>query len=163
MSARPLRAPAPVLALAVALTLTACAPAGSGVPRDALGRVTESARTSAWALAVGDCTAALDATGTLETVDVVPCEAPHAFEVFSSRTMTEPTFPGLDQTDDLAARECRSAFTAFVGVPPDRSRYTVLFLHPTQRSWDEQTDRELLCLAGRSSGGVTGSLKDVEE
>lgn len=155
---------AALVAAPVAVGLLAgCAPTGSGLPRDAVGRITESARTSAWALEVGDCTTTLDASGTVETVDVAPCEEPHAFEVFAATTMAETTFPGMQRAGEDADEECRTAFAAFVGVPLDRSRYTVLFLHPTQRSWDEQTDRQVLCLAGRSGGGVIGTLKDRRE
>ncbi|OMH34258.1 septum formation family protein [Tersicoccus sp. Bi-70] len=161
--ARPPAVLAVTAALLVAGGLTGCGPTTTDPPRDGLGRVTESARTSAFAVEVGDCTGPLDASGTTETIDILPCDAPHAFEAYASPRITEPTYPGLDATAALAERECRSAFAAFVGVPLERSRWTMKHLYPTQRSWDEQTDREVVCLVGRASGGVTGSLKDTRE
>ncbi|MEH0108750.1 septum formation family protein [Tersicoccus sp. MR15.9] len=143
--------------------LAGCGSTVTDPPRDGLGRVTESARTSAFAVTVGDCTSALDETGTTETIDIVPCDAPHAFEAYASHTMTEPTFPGMDAAAASADRECRTAYAEFVGVPLDRSQYTMIDLHPTERSWTEQTDRQVMCLAGRASGGITGSLKDTKQ
>ncbi|OMH27731.1 hypothetical protein BKD30_03610 [Tersicoccus phoenicis] len=152
------------LGLAALVGVTAgCGAPSSDPPRDALGRVTETARTSAFALEVGDCTGPIDPANNIETVDVIPCDRSHAFEVYAAHTMAEPTFPGMEEAGTVAERECRTAFADFVGVPNDQSTYTMLYLYPTQRSWRGQTDRQVLCLVGRESGGVTGSLKGAKE
>lgn len=118
-----------------------------------------------FALSVGDCITDTDMAGTeLQTVPTVPCSQPHTFEVYHDFEITTSTFPGQDSDElmNLVSDGCLGdAFTEFVGNEYGSSSLGVMYLSPTQGSWDNG-DRLVSCMAyeGEGSGNVsTGSLE----
>ncbi|MDJ1372000.1 septum formation family protein [Gulosibacter molinativorax] len=116
-------------------------------------------------LTVGDCITDTDMAGTeLQTVPTVPCSQPHTFEVFHDFEITTSTFPGPDSDElmNIVSDGCLGdAFTQFVGVEYNSSTLGVMYLSPTQGSWD-QGDRLVSCMVyeGEGSGNVTtGTLE----
>ena len=114
--------------------------------------------TSVFDIGVGDCLTEDVAGAEVEEAPVVPCEQPHASEVYFAHTIEEESFPGADGMERLVQEHCMPAFESFVGLAYDASVIEVTTLEPTEQSW-EQGDRELLCLAVDPAGPVTGSLE----
>ncbi len=145
------------LTAALALLLAGCA---VGVPRDSAGQVTAAATTDAFSIKVGDCVGKV-AGETAAELPLVPCAETHHWEAFSASNLEGEDFPGNAEVRDQADRACRAAFKGFIGVAADDSKYEVTFLSPTKETWTQAADREVVCLVGSLSGGITGTLKGV--
>ncbi|MBK9695950.1 MAG: septum formation family protein [Propionibacteriaceae bacterium] len=146
-------------ALAVSLLAAGCS---TDAPRNSAGQVTASADSDAFALKVGDCTGALG-TGSIDEIPLVPCGEPHDYEAYASMQISGDTFPGTNQVQDQADTYCATEFTKFVGIDFKESKYSITNLMPTKESWSVAGDREVLCLAGKDSGKITGSLQGAKK
>jgi hypothetical protein len=99
-------------------------------------------------------------TGLVTDLSAVPCEQPHTHEVYFKVTYSPPD--GAFDAQRVAAfadEQCAQAFTAYVGVPYDRSKYYFLHLAPSAESWKEQGDRDVVCLLFQQGASLTGSAK----
>lgn len=79
----------------------------------------------------------------------VDCDEPHRYEVYGVGTIDGPrAFPGQDEVDAAARQECYELFAPNVGYDaallPDDVK--VLYLNPSESSWNDQDDREVECL-----------------
>ncbi len=92
---------------------------------------------------VGDCLASLDSA----KLQVVNCQKPHAAQVVGVYAAPGDNYPGEDQLQDAARSTCEGAFEEFVGIEVTRSIYDLAPLLPTEDSWNESGDREILCVA----------------
>lgn len=135
------------------LGLAGCA---SG-PRDPSGLVTSRATTDTYSVRVGDCLAKLP-TDSAAQLTLLPCDQEHYWEVFASATLTGDTFPGESSLRKQAQSACEDAFDGFVGLSVKKSKLDITMLTPTRQTWAEASDREVTCLVGSTSGGVTGTL-----
>lgn len=108
-------------------------------------------------LKVGDCFNT-DATGSVSEVDIVPCGDAHDYEAYESIIMDGDTYPGDDATTSQADEGCSAAFETFVGLAYADSTLSLTSLYPTQETWDELNDREILCLVYDEAGQTEGSL-----
>jgi hypothetical protein len=143
------------LAAVLLVLLSGCS---TDAPRDSAGQVTAAATTDAFSIEVGDCVGKVDGDSA-QKLPLMPCEQAHFWEAYASSTLDGTDFPGTSQVNDLSDKACRAAFTGFVGIARDDSKYEVTFLTPTKESWTQAQDREVVCLVGSSSGNITGSLK----
>jgi len=148
------RAKAVVFAV-LAVLLAACA---TDAPRNSAGQVTAAATTDAFSITVGDCVGKLDGDSTDE-LPLVPCAQEHFWEAYAASDLAGTDFPGNAEVKDLADKACSTAFTGFMGIASDDSKYEVTYLTPTKETWTQASDREVVCLVGSSRGGITGSLK----
>ena len=119
------------------------------------------------ALKVGDCVSyqsATDANGNnVQQTVVTGCAQPHDGEVFLSFTMPGATFPGYFTIGDAQQDECGSAFTDYVGVSWEQSKYTFDFDGPTEQTW-ASGDHQIVCTIKDPSGGkLTGSVKGTAQ
>jgi hypothetical protein len=124
--------------------------------RDESGAVTEGGDESVFDVAVGDCLTDQASAGEVSDVPVVPCEQPHASEVYHTYEVPGDTFPG-DFTQ-ITTEQCMPAFQQFVGMAYEQSALEVTTLEPTSQTWAEG-DRELVCIIVDPTGNVTGSLQ----
>ncbi|MBN9606527.1 MAG: septum formation family protein [Actinomycetales bacterium] len=152
------------LAAGAALLLGGCSVLGSltnQTVRDDQGAVVESNDdASAFDVAVGDCMNEPDGSSdVVETVPIVPCSQPHAYEAFASFRLDDGAFPGKDAVIAQADRDCTQAFPDFVGVAYEASTLDVTYYYPTEESWNGLGDREILCLIFDPAGEVSGSLE----
>lgn len=141
------------LCAAALLAVSACSDLDSDESsRDESGEVTEGGDVGALALQVGDCVA--DSTiGSVEEVPVVPCDEPHRSQVIHTFDLDDGDFPGDPAMQAEAETQCTGqAFEDYVGVGFQQSELTVSFITPSQQTWDELDDREVLCLAERVDG-----------
>ncbi len=101
----------------------------------------------------------------LQTVPTVPCSQPHTYEVYYDFEITSPEFPaqGSDELMEIVSDGCLGdGFTDFVGVDYNSSTLGVMYLSPTQGSWDQSNDRLVTCMLyeGEGVGNLsTGSLE----
>lgn len=109
-------------------------------------------------LAVGDCLVEDTQDGEVQSVPVVPCDQPHASEIFYSYIIDADTLPSSTEMEAIVDEQCIANFESFVGLPYTDSVLQVTWLEPTQESWDAG-DRELLCMVVDPAGDVTGSLE----
>ncbi|MDJ0334588.1 septum formation family protein [Salinibacterium sp. G-O1] len=140
---------------AATVALTGCSLLGGGNDATDGG---EGTNTDVFTIQVGDCLNDGDVTGEVSEVKVIDCDAEHDSEAYKSIKMTDDEFPGETAVDDMAISECKSAFSAFVGIDYDDSSLDFSYYYPTESSW-AQGDREILCLVVDPEGKIAGSLK----
>ena len=155
---RSLRALGAALAGLALIGLAACGDDDEPDRDEATNEVTEAGDADVFSMAVGDCvTGESSTTGEVTEVPVVPCDEPHASEVFHSYQIPAETLPSTTEMEAIVQEQCLGNFETFVGMPYDTSALDVTWLEPTSGSWD-QGDRELLCMVYDPAGDVTGSL-----
>lgn len=151
----------PVLSWLVGVLLLAgCSAVAPGVATEqpSAADSTPTPTPVAEALQVGDCTATLMA-GSAKQPEAISCEDDHYWEVFAIVAITQESLPTDSQFETLAATECLSAFSDYVGVEPIYSRYDSVYLVPDQVAWENPDERTITCLLGSADGGVSGSAK----
>ncbi|WP_460795225.1 septum formation family protein [Microbacterium sp. GXF0217] len=137
-------------AVALSIALTGCSAITSvfsgDAPRDEeTGEVTEESNIDIFALKVGDCMPASDATGEMQDADVVPCTEPHADEIFYEFELPEGEFPSDTDIQSAVETECVPAFGDFVGLAYADSTLDFWWISPTAESWDQADDRLVQC------------------
>jgi hypothetical protein len=142
--------------------------AGAAVTLSACGAVTQilaGADNNVFDLNVGDCfiDSEMEAVLVGEEVTEVPlvdCAEPHDSEFFHSHQMEDGDYPGDEAVNAAATEQCEGqAFTDFVGLPWDESALYALPLTPTEESWNQIDDREILCYVHNPDEMVTGTMQ----
>lgn len=129
--------------------------------RDPDGTIVAPGELAAGDLRIGDC---FDDPGDADEVFRllgVPCDQPHAREVFHEFAHPDGPAP---PSDEVATRrideECVPAFAAFVGIAYRFSALEFSSFEPTPAGW-EQGDRTVQCvLYNRDGSTLTGSARD---
>jgi hypothetical protein len=158
------RTAASTLLLALAATIAGCG-GDDGAERGDDGRVLEAGDVSVFELLQGDCLSPPEEVQAgLEEVTVVPCADPHTQEIFEIIEY-EPAeegnddFPGDDELDDFAQAACLDPFTDYVDIDYIDSSLFITYLLPTVRSWNEEGDREVVCIAQTTGEQIQGSVE----
>ena len=134
--------------------------------RDAAGAIVSGGNVDAFAMRVGDCfddTAALGAeeAGEVSNLPGVPCNDPHANEVYAVFAVDVDSFPGDEAMGELAFAKCLERFEGFVGTIYEESVLDITALYPSDQSWSLQDDREVVCAVYEMNANkLTGSVKD---
>jgi hypothetical protein len=112
---------------------------------------------------IGDCIddESLGILG-VDEIDTVDCGEPHDNEVYAKVQLEGDDYPGDSEVSEQAQSGCEEEFEAFVGLPFAESQYFFTTITPTEESWDEADDREVLCVIFGDEP-VSGSLEGVEE
>lgn len=117
------------------------------------GEVVESGDVGVFVVQEGDCVLLGEVAGTetseVEQFQAVPCEDPHTGEVVlrdDEFFAGSDEFPGEDALFADAAVECVSALEAYTGQAYQDSPYDAVPVVPTETSWNDADDRELLCI-----------------
>jgi hypothetical protein len=153
-------------------TVTSAPPATTAAPSTSDTTATTAAPTttapgtvSVFALQPGTCVQNPDLiTGRVTTVVEVPCDQPHTHEVYHKVTYTPPD-GAFDEAriSQFASEQCTQSFAAYVGIPFDRSQYYYVQFSPTQESWTQQGDREVVCLLFQQGTELTGSARGTAQ
>ena len=126
------------------LLSTGCGPA----ERNETGEIDTAGSVDAFAIHVGDC---FDdqASSSSEVSDVpgVPCAEPHDNEVFATLDLPMSVWPGVERADELADAGCLERFREAIGVDYDDSVLVIMTMIPTEASWEQRKDREVICIA----------------
>lgn len=97
-------------------------------------------------LSVGDCFDDTDlAAEEVSDVPVVECSEPHDNEIYHAFDLADGDYPGEEEVETKADDGCLAAFDAFVGTPYLDSQLEYFAIYPTEQSWTEVDDREVLC------------------
>ena len=100
--------------------------------------------------------------GSAEVQDVagLPCSEPHDNEVYAVFDVSLDLFPGDESLFDLSTDACRKRFKNFVGKSYDDSILDMFAIYPTDESWSQLNDREVICAVYRVDyKKLTGSTK----
>jgi hypothetical protein len=115
---------------------------------------------SVFSLPVGTC---FDdqADGEISSVPEVDCSQPHDNEVFALIEYTETdNYPGADQMSALSEDLCIARFGDYVGLDYQSSALAVFPIFPTEESWNQDDDREIICaLYNADLSKLTGSME----
>jgi hypothetical protein len=163
-----------IAGLVAGLSIVACS--DDNASRDDEGKISEPGDVSVFDLRIGDCVE----TGEEIEIDVatvqgVPCSQSHTHEVFGvvdleaaadeddTRFEGGAAYPGEGPLEGEAERVCVDEFASYVGIDYADSSLFFTYLVPSVRSWQEDADRDVICLAMRSGEPMQGSVRGSEE
>ncbi|MGI9018368.1 MAG: septum formation family protein [Euzebya sp.] len=109
----------------------------------------------ALAFTIGECVNVPDGNE-INEYETVDCAQAHDSEVFALPQRPEgadDAYPGQEALQTFAAERCQSEFESYVGTPYEQSAFYYTVLVPSQDSWDQAEDREIVCL-------LVGDLQD---
>ena len=143
--------------------------AGVIVLGGALWNVLDSSK-SVEDLAVGDCLAE-PSDELITKVETINCDEAHDYEVYAVVQLLDPEtapYPGQDETYFTSIESCFPRFETYIGMAYADSLYDINTIYPTEESWDEDEDREVICLVAEPSFTgdivpVTGSLRNIRQ
>jgi hypothetical protein len=141
-----------VLGLVIAGVVAGLQPSAD---RNEAGEITSGGDVSAFDIQVGDCFDLPNPNGEVTDVGGVPCTDPHDAEVYGTFDIDGTDYPGTDRVTQLADRGCKQRFADFVGLAYRKSELEMQYLYPTERSWDAQDDREVVCSVTEPKGKTT--------
>jgi hypothetical protein len=134
----------------------------SAARRNDAGEITAAGALGAFEVRVGDCfdDEAFENTEISE-LPAVPCSEPHDNEVYAVFDITGE-WPGAERVEELAHKGCLERFAAAVGKKYEDSVIDYTTIYPTEGSWNERDDREVLCVgyhmeAEKLTGTIRGS------
>lgn len=115
---------------------------------------------SVFSMEVGQCFDDQEAEE-ISSVPEVDCGEPHDNEVFALVNYTESdVYPGEDALTDIGSDLCIEQFEAYVGLSYPESDLAVFPITPTESSWNEQDDTEIICaLYALDLSKLTGSMR----
>ncbi len=128
--------------------------------RDSSGNVTAEGESGITVLRAGDCLSSLG-TGEVDSVDVTPCDRPHAGQIFAVFDMPDTDYPGEDNVANKAEEQCAKLIGAFLGGQSQGGGgYGLSMLLPLRSSWKLDGGRAVKCIL-TAPGGVlmTGSAQ----
>lgn len=113
--------------------------------------------------AVGTCLDVGDEIGAdVERLPAVPCEDPHTHEIFAIVDSADETYPGFEALEAEAQAACLEPFEEYVGVSAFDSELFYSWLVPTLTSWEQDDDREIVCVVGENNGApLVGSVRGI--
>ncbi|MBT8404393.1 MAG: septum formation family protein [Gemmatimonadetes bacterium] len=146
----------PFLGLLALVVFAAC-----DAQRDESGAISEAGDVSVFSIQIGDCFDDAD-DGEVMEVGGIPCSEPHDNEVYALFDLVDDAWPGDEAVNETAGAGCRERFAAAIGADYEDSILMFYPMTPTQGSWDELDDREVVCVAyhmeqEKLTGSVLGS------
>ena len=97
---------------------------------------------------VGACIVT-DELGTDEITEIptVECSEAHDAQVVGKFDLDDGDFPGKDAVEAAAQDGCLPEFESFIGATYEESSLELSYIYPTEQTWDQADDREVLCFA----------------
>ena len=86
---------------------------------------------------------------------------PHDSEVYGSFDLADGEYPGLSGVSSVAEKRCREIFADYVGVSYDESVLLATNFVPSESSWDDLDDREVVCLLLAADGDLVGTMRNA--
>ena len=113
-------------------------------------------------LEVGQCFDDPDAFDEVSSVEIVDCADPHDNEVYHVfDVIGYDEWPGEETISVIAEESCVEAFAGYVGRDFASSSLAATSLSPSEESWDEADDREIVCfLFDLTLGPLEGSVRN---
>lgn len=104
---------------------------------------------------VGSCVNTSDFEGEITEIPTVDCSEEHDAQVFHLFDMDDGDFPGDDAISTAAEEQCLPAFEEFVGTGYQESSLDINFIGPSQDTWDQADDREVICVLYTMDGSTS--------
>ncbi len=101
----------------------------------------------------------------LSDLSALPCTAPHTQEAYAELTYKAPpggnasVYPGDAALASFANGSCAQAFQGYVGVSYLDSSLFFTYLLPSARSWEQGSDRTVLCFVTTTGKPLVASVK----
>jgi hypothetical protein len=117
-------------------------------------------------LDVGECVSQETLEGSIgaEEIDTVDCDDPHFAELIGKFDIDGDDYPGDDVVQEEGEAGCESRFEDYVGVDTETSMYSVGPVTPSQETWENADDREVLCFGfDDGAGSIGGSMEGAAE
>ena len=116
--------------------------------RSETGEIETAGSVDAFTMRVGDCyNDESSFSDEITDVPAVPCSDPHDNEVFAIFDLTISEWPGGDPVMELADEGCGERFEVAIGATYEESVLMITTLTPTEASWTQRQDREVICIA----------------
>ena len=97
---------------------------------------------------VGDCIVTAEmGEDEITEIPTVDCSEAHDAQVVGKFDLEDGDFPGTDAIETAAEEGCVTQFESFIGTPATDSSLTVSYIFPTEDTWNQADDREVLCFA----------------
>ena len=104
---------------------------------------------------VGACVNSSDLEGEITEIPTVDCSEEHDSQVFFLAEMTDDEFPGQEGVQAAAEEQCLPAFEDFVGATYEESSLDISYIGPSQETWDQADDREVICILYTMDGSTS--------
>ena len=156
--------PQSVLASAVTgllLLVGGCSWVGSWFDDDA---PTKSTDTSVFDIQPGQCfNPPADVKAEIATLAQIGCDQPHVQEAYLVATYeaaagSSDTYPGSSALTTFADGTCAQAYGSYVGVSYVDSTLWFTYLLPTALSWEQNSDRRVICFVTTTGEKLTASV-----
>lgn len=108
---------------------------------------------------VGACTRTelLDQDEGISTLPLMECSEVHDAEIIGMFDLDNESYPGDEEVRDLAQQNCESLFEEYIGHPFSESELEMWYIWPNETTWDNNNDREVICIAYLDGASETGS------
>ena len=130
--------------------------------RNDAGEIMAAGTVDAFEVRVGDCfDDGAFASEDVSEVPGVPCSDPHDNEVYAAFDLTGE-WPGAESVEEQAYQGCYERFAAAIGMSYEESIIDYTVIYPSEGSWQERGDREVLCVGyhmeyEQLTGSIIGS------
>ncbi len=105
---------------------------------------------------VGACVNTSDLSGgEITEIPTVDCSEEHDAQIFHVFDMDDGDYPGDDAVQTAAQDGCLAEFEPFVGTAYEDSALDFSFIYPTEQTWTQADDREVLCVLYSMDGSTT--------
>ena len=101
----------------------------------------------------------------ISAVNRTPCSTAHTQEAYAIVGYTPPSgisaslYPGSDTLTTFAMGACAQRFTSYVGISYLNSALFFTYLLPSARSWEQGTDRNVICFITTAGSTLTSSAR----
>jgi len=112
---------------------------------------------------VGECVTNDIAASTVSEFDVVDCTESHTVELIHKFDLPDGDFPGAEEISTATQEQCQgSTFEDYVGLDYQSSEIEIYPVTPTEETWNDADDREVLCFGGNLDGTpLTESIEGI--
>ena len=144
---------------AAALVVSSCG--GESLQRDDSGAVVSGGTASVFELRVGDCLLSEEGAIVEEVLELplVPCSEPHTHEVYAFAEHPEGPYPGAAAIEVFAEQQCVGEYADYIGVELSESLYYFTYIFPSVSTWNDESDREIVCFVVSRETLLTASVK----
>ena len=104
----------------------------------------------------GECINTADvSSGEITEIPTLDCSEEHDAQIFHVFDIDDGDYPGDDAVQTAADEGCLGQFETFVGTGYEESALDYAYITPTQETWDQADDREVLCVLYAMDGSTT--------
>jgi len=130
--------------------------------RNAAGDIMTAGAVNAFEVRVGDCfDDGAFASSEVSEIPGVPCSQPHDNEIYATFDILGD-WPGEERIEESASEGCYDRFADAIGRVYEESVIEYTIIYPSQGSWKQQGDREVICVGyhmeyEKLTGSIIGS------